>query len=83
MKRNSNSATLAKSVAKIAIFYCAQTQKIRQLQNQIVLLNRLVILNKLPIPLGRLNEKFCAFLTGGSSRTNNSIKLSVPNIANF
>ena len=41
MNRNSNLAALAKSVAKITIFYCAQTQK---------LLNCLLILNKLPIP---------------------------------
>ena len=61
MKRNSNLAALAKSVAKIAIFYCTQTQKIRQLRNRIGLLNCLVILNKLPIPPGRLTEKFCAF----------------------
>ena len=67
MKRNSNLAALAKSATKIAIFYCAQTQKIRQLQKQIGLLNCLVILNNLPIPPGRLTEKFCAFLTGGSS----------------
>ena len=66
MKRNSNLAALVKSVAKIAIFYCAQSQKICQLQNQIGLLNCIVILNKLPIPPGRLNEKFCAFLTCGS-----------------
>ena len=61
MKRNSNLAALAKSVD------CAQTQKIRHLQNQIGFLNCLVILNKLLIPPGRLNEKFCAFLTGRSS----------------
>ena len=52
MNRNSNVAALAKSVPKIAIFYCVQTQKICQLQNQIGLLNCLVILNKLPIPPG-------------------------------
>ena len=67
MKRNSNLAALAKSVKKIVIFDCAQTQKIRHLQNQIGFLNCLVILNKLLIPPGRLNEKFCAFLTDGSS----------------
>ena len=39
MNRNSNLAALAKSVAKITIFYCEQTQKICQLQNQIGLLN--------------------------------------------
>ena len=66
MNRNSNVAALAKSVAKIAIFYCGQTEKICQLQNQISLLNCLVILNKLPIPPGRFNEKSCAFLTCGS-----------------
>jgi len=67
MKRNSNLAAMAKSVEKIVIFDCAQTQKIRHLQNKIGFLNCLVILNKLLIPPGRLNEKFCAFLTGGSS----------------
>jgi len=67
MKRNSDLAALAKSVEKIVIFDCAQTQKIRYLQNQIGFLNCLVILNKLQIPPGRLNERFCAFLTGGSS----------------
>ena len=39
MNRNSNLAALAKSVAKITIFYCEQTQKICQLPNQICLLN--------------------------------------------
>ena len=39
MNRNSNLAALAKSVAKITIFHCEQTQKICQLQNQISLLN--------------------------------------------
>ena len=65
MSRNSNLAALAKSVAKITIFYCAQTQKICQLQNQIGLLNCLVILNKLPIPPGRFNEKFCGLRLAG------------------
>jgi len=66
-----------KSVASIVISVCAQTHKIRQLQNQIGLLNRLIrlILNKLRICSQdfwmSIPSKFCAFWLAGVA-TNNS-----------